>query len=178
MLTSIRPASSLNAEAVLPLALVLTQLGYESESERSDLVDGFRRAALGWIEQRTRRSLSIRTWVATYSGIAGAVFLPWQPVQEVTAVSYRSAAGAAVPVLLGWDADGESLILARHAGIPAGRPVAVTFTAGYANVEDEAPQLRMAALLLAQHLHNGGTTKDVPATVESLCEDFRAPVIA
>ena len=178
MLTSVRSASIVDAEAVLPLALVLTQLGYESDSERSDLVNAFRLAALGWIEQRTRHSLAIRTWIATYSGITDAVFLPWQPVQEITAVSYRSASGATVPVLLGWEDDSGMLILSRDAPVPTGRLVTVTFTAGYADVELEAPQLRMAALLLAQHLHNGGTIKDVPVTVDSLCEDFRVPVIA
>lgn len=185
---TVRAAAPLDAEAALPFVLLLQHLKEPEEEEA--LVDASRYGALAWIEHHVGRSLTRRGWVASWTSLdAGcrSLRLPMGPVHDVTAVTYRDSAGAAVtwPVDA-YRVDGDELATNSRLGWSsafAGLSFSVAYDAGYDDLGREAPALRSAALLLAGHLFRNREENaavalaSVPFGVTMLCEPFRSPVM-
>lgn len=174
MAISFRPAAPLVAEAVLPMALVRQQLRLDDGDDQDLLITATRVAALTWVEKHSGFSLQRRGWVARFDGPLSFLRLPMGPVWGVTALTYRSEAGAQqVWPTSGYDLRGDILETAIGS-----MSITVEYEAGYENLAIDAPHLQVAALMLLMHLWTGGSLDDVPATVAKLCEPDRVPVIS
>ncbi|UYY60278.1 head-tail connector protein [Sphingomonas sp. S2-65] len=175
---TIRAAAPLDAATALPDALVLQQLKLDSLDATAEAL---RLTALQFVEKRSRVSLQRRAWVATLDAFGdGVITLPREPVSEVTRVTYvdqlggpRDAAGLwrliddrLAPAVSGWWPT-----TSRGAGV-----VKIEFVAGYVDLAVGAPTLRTAALLLIQHLYDGGNLDEVPKSFMMLCDIDRVPV--
>lgn len=186
MAMTIRAAAPLDAEAALPLLLLLEHL--KNPEDEDAIVDAARHGALAWIEQHVGRSLSLRAWKAFWTAApssCGPLHLPMGPIASVTAVSYDAPPQTWSPAsyrLSGDDLAAASGLSWRTAF--SGMPFTVEYVAGYADLGVDAPALRSAALMLAGHLFRNREENSVaalasmPFGVKMLCEAYRQPVIA
>ncbi|HEU0045084.1 head-tail connector protein [Sphingomonas sp.] len=180
---TVRPAAPLDAEAVLPLALVKQQVRVTS-SDDDVLLEQLRLTALSQIERVCGRSLQRRAWTVTFDRFADTARLPIGPVSSVTGVSYLDAAGAAQAVLSAdWRLSGDVLRAASVWPFARGE-VTVTVTAGWLDAKAEAPELVTAALMLVAHWYQnreavvtGTIATALPLAVDALISTHRAPVI-
>lgn len=186
MTMTIRPAAPLDADAALPLPLLMQHL--KDPADEAETVEAARYGALNWIEQHVGRSLSLRQWKTYWTAVpipCGALRLPMGPVSAVTAVSYDDP--AQIWPSTSYRLSGDDLTTAsglRWNTAFAGLPFAVEYVAGYADLGGEAPALRSAALILAGHLfrnreeNSTAVLASMPFGVRMLCEPYRQPVMA
>lgn len=186
MTMTIRPAAPLDADAALPLPLLLQHL--KDPVDEVETVEAARYGALNWIELHVGRSLTLRQWKAYWAAApasCGALHLPMGPVVRVTAVSYDDP--AQIWPSTSYRLSGDDLATAsglRWNTAFAGLPFAVDYVAGYADLGTEAPALRSAALILAGHLfrnreeNSTAVLASMPFGVRMLCEPYRQPVMA
>jgi uncharacterized phiE125 gp8 family phage protein len=188
MAMTIKAVAPLDAEAALPMALLMQHL---KDPEDEPLVIAAARAgALAWLEKRVGISLTRRAWRASYAGLSPnerAIRLPMGPA-SIDSVSYR-AAGAAAQV---WPAasyafDGVDLRTAT--GLSwfaafADMTVTIDYQAGYLDLGADEPALQTAALMLAGHFYRNReqnaaiALSSMPFGVEMLISDIRMPVLA
>lgn len=171
-------AAPLDGGAALPEALVDQHV--KPTAAQAALVSGMRLAALAWVESHTRHSVAKRAFVATYDGFPASIRLPREPVRGVTALRYSADGVTWTDGLASVSVRGDVIVPGVGvAGFATCCLVEVTFTAGYDNLGADAPSLQIAALMLLQHLFDGGSVDDVPATIGMLIDEgYRAPVMA
>ena len=179
MAITIRATAPLNAAAVLPNQLVSEQLRIDGEQDRA-LVDSLRLAALRWVEKHVGVSLQRRGWKVILDGFPSTLRLPVSPVISVERVIYLDASGAAIDAAGLWRlADGvlsPAVGLAWPYSASGAGAVTIDFTPGYNDVLAEAAHLTTAALMMIQHLYEGGEAEAVPKSVAMLCDLDRIPV--
>lgn len=180
MAMTIRQAAPINGAAVLPDVLVAQQLRQGSDDDAA-LIGVYRATALQWVEKRARVSMQRRAWLARFDGFSTTVRLPIGPVVSVATVTYDNPAASSVDGAGLWRLAGEVLSLAFSTQWPAiidpAGATIVEFVAGTADATTEYPHLCAAALMLIQHLYDGGNLNTPPAAVTMLCDVDRVPVI-
>ncbi|WP_374295176.1 hypothetical protein [Sphingomonas sp.] len=176
MAMTIRQAAPLNGAAILSDDLVAQQLRQDSDHD-AFLIDSHRLAALFWIERHMAVSLQRRGWVATFDGFGSDMRLRRTPIAQVDRVTYIGHSDDPIDGAGLWRLIDDRLLPTAGQRWPTATRVVVEFTAGYVDAAIEVPHLRTAALLLIQHLYEGGSLKDVPDTIAMLCEIDRVPVI-
>lgn len=176
MAMTIRQAAPINGAAVLPDVLVAQQLRQDSDHD-AFLIDSHRLSALFWIERHMAVSLQRRKWVATFDGFGSDMRLCRTPIAQVDRVTYIGRSDELVDAAGLWRMADDRLLPIASQRWPTAIRVTVEFTAGYVDAAVEAPHLRTAALMLIQHLYEGGSLKDVPDTISMLCDIDRVPVI-
>ena len=177
-MVTIKPAAPIDGAAVLPDDLVDQYV--KPAGDQVALLSAFRLTALDWVERHTGRSLTRRRWISRFDGFEMTLRLPRSPVREVVAVSYSGGAGAIDLAPADWRLIGDDMLnpAAGRWPVSAG-PVTVVFDAGYDNVSQDAPGLRIAALMMVKHLFDGGSLDDAPATIAMLIDaQYRTPVMA
>lgn len=178
-------------EALLPLAECKLHLHVDGTDE-DDLIEALRDAAIEFVE----RYCSVRlgpmeglVWTAESFPPADSqsLCLGAKPVIEITAISWKDSAGAAVTGTVG-----DFRVTTHGEVLPAigeswpgnvGGGIRITFTAGYE--DGEAPKsLLAAARMLLGHLHAnreaviaGSITAEIPFGVQALCRSFRRVLI-
>ena len=187
MAMTFKAAAPLDAEAVLPMALLMQHL--KDPEDEPLVIAAARSGALGWIEKRVGVSLTRRAWKATFSGISRedrVLRLP-MAAAAVTAVTYVDDAGVSrVWPAESWRFSGGCLRMAS--GLSwlsafADMPLTVEYDAGYEDVASEEPALLTAALMLAGHFYRNreenaaAVLASMPFGVSLLIEDIRLPVL-
>lgn len=175
------PAAPIDGPAALPDDLI-NQYVKPNGDQQAALIDGFRLAALTWVERHTSQSLWPRRWVAMFDRFADTMRLPCAPVRDVVSVGYVDPLGVVADAAGVWQVVGSHLLPAAGMQWPSTArrtgAVVVTFEAGYDDVAIEAPALQIAALLMVQHLFAGGSLDDVPKTIALLLDtQYRTPVL-
>ncbi|EGI55101.1 hypothetical protein SUS17_2105 [Sphingomonas sp. S17] len=180
MAITIRATAPLDAGAVLPDDLVAQQLRRDSTHDDT-LVASHRLTALRWIEKHVAVSLQRRGWMALLDGFPPTLRLPVSPVATVEKVTYLDAAGTAIDAVGLWRLSDSLLVPAPAQSWPAtlSGPGAVTieFTAGYVDARNEVPNLTTAALMMIQHLYDGGSLTAMPPAIDMLLDLDRVPVM-
>lgn len=134
-------------------------------------------------------ALVTQTWEVAFAGFSSFLRLPLRPVQEITSVIYRDAAGgsqtlAADDYLLHGGVLGAYLAAAPGKSWPEtqGRDdaVVVRFVAGYGGASDVPPTLKAAILLMMAHWFDnrgavafGVTAAELPLGVAALIAPYR-----
>jgi uncharacterized phiE125 gp8 family phage protein len=173
-------AAPIDGLAALPDDLINQYV--KPHADQAALITVSRLAALGWVEQHTSHSLSLRRWIAMFDSFSDTLRLPREPVRNVLSVGYVDPSGVARDAEGSWQFVGSHLIPAAGSQWPetARRTgaVIVTFEAGYEDLAIEAPALQIAALMMVQHLFAGGSLADVPTTIALLIDtQYRTPVL-
>lgn len=180
MAITIRATAPLDAGAVLPDALVAQQLRRDSDDDAA-LVASHRLTALRWIEKHVAVSLQRRGWIVRLDGFSAMLRLPVSPVATVEKVTYLDGSGAAIDAAGLWRLSDNLLVPGPAQVWPATLvgPGAVTieFTAGYVDARNEAPNLTTAALMMIQHLYDGGNLDALPPAIGMLLDLDRVPVM-
>ncbi|WP_137898345.1 hypothetical protein [Sphingomonas sp. 2SG] len=188
MAMTLKAAAPLDAEAALPMKLLMQHL---KDPEGEDLiVASARMGALGWLEKRVGISLTRRRWRATYTDLTPherVIRLPMGPA-SVDAITYgRSGLTPQACPALSYVFDG--LDLRTVTGLSwfaafADMSVTIEYQAGYLDLGAEEPALQTAALLLAGHFYRNreentaAALANMPFGVEMLIGDIRTPVMA
>lgn len=189
-LRRIAPASEAVLEGLAPLQTLRDQLRLTDELEDATL-KRYRAAAfahLGGAESLTGLALAPETWRLTLSAFPARLLLPLGPVQSVSGVSCRTAAGeleALAPE--DWraalDLDPAELIGVWPETEAAPDAVRVDFVAGY-SPELFPEALRQAVHLFVGHWHRhreaGGedATRRIPHGVLDLIAPYRRGLVA
>jgi uncharacterized phiE125 gp8 family phage protein len=180
MAITIRATAPLEAGAVLPDALVAQQLRRDSDDD-SALVNSLRLTALHWIERHVAVSLQRRGWVVVLDGFSDRVRLPVAPVTTVDAVRYLDPSGTEIEAVGLWRlTDGVLVPMPGQAWpvtLAGPGAVRIEFTAGYVDAGTEVPNLTAAALMMIQHLYDGGNLEAMPPAITMLLDLDRVPVM-
>lgn len=183
----VRAAAPLDAEAVLPMTLLLEHLKVDDQNEEPLTIEAARLASLDWIERYVGMSLSSRSWIATFDAPISEIRLPMGPVISIDAFTYLDQ----FDVLQTWPATSYRLSgdeVFHRTGLSwaaaFGRmSVSIEYFAGFEDIVSEAPALRAAALMLAGHFYrnreeNAATVLSaIPFGVEMICDPIRQPVM-
>ncbi|WP_375243469.1 hypothetical protein [Sphingomonas parapaucimobilis] len=180
MAITIRATAPLNAAAVLPDDLVAQQLRRDSDDDAT-LVGSLRLTALRWIEKHVAVSLQRRSWMVRLDGFTDTIRLPVSPVVSVETVTCLDVGGVVIDTGGSWrQADGLVVPLpgrAWPATLAGPGAVTITFTAGYVDALSEVPNLTAAALMMIQHLYDGGNLEKLPPAIDMLIDLDRVPVM-
>lgn len=180
MAITIRATAPLNAAAVLPDDLVAQQLRRDGNHDDA-LVAIHRITALRWIEKHVAVSLQRRGWIVRLDSFTSTIRLPVSPVISVEKVAYLDAGGGSIDMAGSWrQADGLVVPLpgkAWPATLAGPGVVTIEFTAGYADALNEAANLTTAALMMIQHLYDGGSLTVLPPAIDMLLDLDRVPVM-
>jgi uncharacterized phiE125 gp8 family phage protein len=140
----------------IQLAETKTHLN-ETDTANDAEIQGFINAACAAIEYIKGHINPVTFAAAVFDADeCGVVILPELPVESITTVTHYLGGGNTDVVppadrlygVAGWTWDGSAKLT-----VPGWRwTVAVTYSAGYANVADVPPNYRLAALDLTQHL--------------------------
>lgn len=185
MMFELAPLSTVNGEAVLPLAAAKEHLRIVIDDE-DDLIAALRDAAVDFVQKFTEIQLSaqVRTWTGQFcaEGIVTGV----RPITAIGSIVYRDSSGAAVtldPALYAIGLHGRIVPMIgaswpRAAAIE--NAVTITFTAGFASAADIPPSLISAIKLMLGHLYRQreavvtkGASGEVPFGVTALCDLHR-----
>lgn len=186
MAFTLRPIVALNGDAVLPLAAAKAHLRIEQDfTDEDDLIAALRDAALSWIEAHTGRSLQARAFEWRGSPDAtGVLDLGVRPLVSVTTTTFDDGSGGTPATVIVRDVLGDARLL-PGAGTSwssggEGSVYTVTFVAGYADAQAQAPALLAAAKMLLGQMYEireqavtGTIVSDVPFGVTQLCRPFR-----
>lgn len=179
-------------DALLPIDECCQWLRVDADDELEiALISALRDAAVDMVERYTSLYLAPRTeLLAQFERFGSGMILGRGPIAsvQVTAISYRSAAGDMVSLPdTAWRYDvvrGE-ILPAVGARWPqdAAEGVAVTFSAGFVTGQ-APPALLQAARMFLAHLYAnreavmvGGQAAEVPFGVRTLCDLHRMPVL-
>lgn len=188
MAMTIKAAAPLDAEAALPMALLMQHL--KDPEDEALVIAAARLGALSWLERRVGISLSRRTWRATFTDFASTVKRLRLPMgaTSVTSVTYLDAYNAAHTwPAASWRFEAGELCTMSGLSWPAAFAdisVTVEYEAGYLSLGADEPALQTAALMLAGHFYrhreeNAATVlASMPFGVEMLISDIRMPVLA
>lgn len=187
MAMTLKAVAPLDAEAALPMALLMQHL---KDPEGEDLiVASARMGALGWLEKRVGISLTRRGWRVIYTDLPPherVIRLPMGPT-SIDAITYgRFGVTPQAWPATSYAFDGSDL--RTVSGISwfaafADMSVTIDYQAGYLDLGAEEPALQTAALLLAGHFYRNReentavTMASVPFGVEMLIGDIRTPVM-
>ena len=189
MAMTVRSAAPFDGDGVLTLAEAKAHLR-RTDNDEDLLIVSLRDAAIDWVERDTSKALTSRSFVAMFDDFDYRLRLPVGPITAVTSVTYLDGDGIS-QLLAGSDYRLAGDVL-HAAGVwptslwgSAAGAVTVTFTAGFADVNAEAPGLVAAVkMLLASYYANRGavqigqTAVETSLSVRALCDQHRAMVIA
>ncbi|QRY95410.1 hypothetical protein JT366_16815 [Sphingomonas paucimobilis] len=180
MAITIRATAPLNAAAVLPDDLVAQQLRRDSDDDAT-LLGSLRLTALRWIEKHVAVSLQRRGWMVRLDGFTDSIRLPVSPVVSVETVTCLDTGGVVIDTGGSWrQVDGLIVPLpgrAWPATLAGPGAVTIAFTAGYVDALTDAPSLTAAALMMIQHLYDGGNLEAMPPAIGMLLDLDRVPVM-
>jgi uncharacterized phiE125 gp8 family phage protein len=167
------------------LAEAKAHLRIVDDDSEDALITGYIAAARGWIENHTGRILVEREVTEEVPSFGRFFDLHWRPFDaETVTIAYTDSDGAPGEVT-DLTVSGQRVHPGYDTWWPTTRlntPVLLTYTAGYA--EGEVPdELRQAILLLVGHWWTNREAvtdrpaNEVPLAVESLCGQYRAPIL-
>jgi len=154
MLTSLEPA---DGETILPLAALKVRLRIETEDDDADL-SRMRAQAIDTIERYTSKALQQRQFQWLDKQFCTRMRLPMGPVESVDAISYIDSQGTDIELSAeDWYLGAGILHAASGKSWPyaSGQDgaVRITFTAGFADVERDAPSLLLAAEMVVAAMY-------------------------
>ena len=174
-------------DGILSLDMAKAHLRVLDDNE-DELIAAFRDAAIDMVEHYTGLFLGERTGVVwTGDGFSDRMLLGRGPRPVVTAFSYAGASGA-----IALEADKYRLFGHGRIGPAFGLcwpsdstgAVTITFSAGFADVAQEAPSLVTAVKLMLGHLFmnreavmSGAAANELPLGFKAMCDLHRMPVI-
>ena len=136
------------AEAPVMLAEAKAQLRVDHDDE-DPLIQHYIDAATAWLDGASGilgRCLVSQTWQMDLDAITGLILLPF-PDSVIDSAVFTDATGGDVDYVI--SRQDERLLLRSRTGF--GRPVTITFIAGYGAPADVPATLRQAMLLLIAH---------------------------
>lgn len=171
----------------ITFATAAEQLRIGADTSEQSLIEGYIKAARGWVENYTGHVLVRRAITEQRDCFGSFIELHRRPIISVDEVGYTDSDGTAqtvdafvaqldrFPARI-WPAVGESWpSIWSYGGI------SVTYTAGH-EAGEEPQELLQAMLLLIGHwfstrsaVNIGNIVNEVPLAVESLCDQFRGP---
>jgi uncharacterized phiE125 gp8 family phage protein len=164
-------------------------IGLLDDTSRDDLIEGYITAARMWVENHTGHVLVQREFTDTRDRFGRFIELHRRPVVLVDAITYTAADGTSQPYADGVysiDRSPARIFPALNGWWPSlGRngSVTVTYTAGYDPGQEPRPLLQAILLLVGHWWTNretvviGAAVNEVPFAVESLCGQYRTPVL-
>ena len=139
------------------------------------LIQHYIDAATAWLDGPAGilgRCLVTQTWRAELAAVTGPIRLPFPDTVISSAVFTDAEGGELIHELALQD---QHRLLRLRSGL--GRPVAITFTAGYGAPADVPAAIRQAMLLLVtqwyEHRQVTGTGSTLPFAVEALLAPYR-----
>lgn len=175
MLTPLGPA---DGEVILPLALLKARVRVLDTSEDGD-IRRMRAQAIDSVERYSGCSLQSRQFQLLDKHFRAGLRLPIGPVSSVDAISYYAADGTDTPLVPeDWFFGAGVLNPAPSTRWPysSGQDgsVRITFTAGFANAEAEAPMLIAAVEVAVAALFDNREAPDFTASM-ACADSYRMP---
>jgi uncharacterized phiE125 gp8 family phage protein len=175
MLIALEPA---DGEAILPLAKLKARVRVIANDDDAD-IERMRLQAIDFVERYSGQSLQSRSFQWVDKQFCRSMALPIGPVTEVTAISYFAADGtdtaldeAAWYVGAGMVSPAVGTVWPFASG-QAGS-VRITFTAGFADAENDAPALIAAVEVGVAALYENRENPDWSAS-KALADSYRGP---
>lgn len=158
------------------------------EDDDDDLIAALRDSAVDMVERYCSLYLARRTGLVwTGSGFSGRMHLGRGPDAVVDSVAYTGPSGSVALTTADWRLSVGSRLLPAFGGAwPADcrGAVTVTFSAGYEDVERQAPSLIAAVKMALTQLYDlrsavvtGTIINELPFGVRAICDAVRMPVL-
>lgn len=167
------------------LQMARAQCSIDEDDDTFDiLLTGYISAARSWVENHTGKIVMPRQMTEAHPGFCRFFDLRWGPFDaDSIAIGYTDADGV-VQTVSDATVNGSRVYPAFSTWWPSTRTntgVTVSYSAGYANVADEAPGLFQAMLLLIAHWFSVRETAseravtEVPFAAQALADQYRTP---